>query len=101
MGRDEIPQVEARDSKELAIKAAKIERETGADAGAIIFAWASREGDYGLASMAVKALYRDSGARRLLRDAVEKFVASESAPESDRSLLNSVFWNSERDTSAH
>jgi len=93
VGGDEIPQVATEafdDFRELAKQAARLERETGADAGSIIFSWARRTGDYQTATMATKALYRASGARRTLRDYFERFVEVVGAPETDRELLRSV-----------
>lgn len=93
VGREEIPQLADKDLddfKKLAKEAAKLERETGADAGAIIFSWARTTGDYAMATMATKALYRAIGARRRLREYFSEFVDVEAAPQSDRELLRSV-----------
>ena len=62
----EVDGVKPRDSKELARQAVGIERGIGADASSVIFAWARRTGDYATATMAVKALYRHTGAHRQL-----------------------------------
>ncbi len=91
VGKDTPPQVEGRDYKELAESAFRIEEETGADAGAIIFDWASRSGDYAMATMAVKALYRGSGGRQLLLNHFNSNVNFDLASESDRTLLRSVY----------
>lgn len=93
VGSDEIPrlpQEELDDFKELAREAANLENLTGADAGAIIFSWARTTGDYAMATMATKSLYRSVGARRQLRAYFEEFVDLESPPQSDRELLRSV-----------
>ena len=90
VGKDAIPEIDGRDYRELARNAADLEHEQGADAGAIIYAWASRARDYSQASMAVKALYRDSGALRLLRRHFESNVNIEDASETDRALLGCV-----------
>lgn len=78
------------DAKQVARRAAQLERETGTDAGFIIYSWASRTGDYGRASMAVRALYRDSGARRLLRRHFAEHVDVTGASESDFLLFRCV-----------
>lgn len=93
VGSHTIPQVPEEDLegfKELARRAADLERRTGADAGAIVFSWARSTGDYGTATMATKALYRSAGARRKLREFFERFVDLEDPPQSDRELLRSV-----------
>ena len=97
VGEDIIPSVNGRDFLELAQNAATLESECGADAGAIIYAWASRTGDYPSASKAVKALYRHLGARRLLSDYFDSNVNVANASETDRSLLSCVYGRRELD----
>lgn len=91
-GGDEIPGMAetVADYKELARRAAALERETGADAGAVIFSWARSTGDYGTATMATKSLYRASGGRRILREHFREYVDVEGAPQSDQELLRGV-----------
>ncbi len=77
VGEDTIPELgrSAFDNfRDLANRAAAVERETGADAGAIIFSWARTTGDYATATMATKALYLSTGATRSLR-ATESLIA--------------------------
>jgi Zn-dependent peptidase ImmA (M78 family) len=100
VGDDTVPQVDGGSFKELARAASEIERATGADASAVIFAWARRTGDYSKATMAVKALYRASGARRQLRQLFDRFVDLDAATESDRALLRCVYGDPERDEAA-
>lgn len=100
VGGDSIPHLPAGDFKELAKGAFELERSKGADATAIIFAWARNTGDYGKASMAVKALYRGSGARKKLRRYFDRHVDLDAANESDRALLLCVHGDPERDASA-
>ncbi len=100
-GGDEAPPVRAGDFKELAQKAIGIERATGADASSIIYAWASRTRDYATAILAVKALYRSTGARKLLRDHFERNVDLDAASESDRALLGCVAVGHEPDAATH
>ena len=101
VGEDTIPRVDGNDYRELAQNAAALESERGADAGAIIYAWASRTRDYSRASMAVKALYRGSGARRLLRRHFERNINIENASETDRALLRCVYGDQERNANSY
>jgi hypothetical protein len=90
IGSADVPDVNtpaSRDFKELARQASLIERESGADASTVIFAWARRTGDYATATMAVKALYRNVGARRQLREQFAQHVNIADASETDRALL--------------
>lgn len=86
-----IPEEEGMDAKVLAQRAVDLENQTGADASSLIYAWAARTLDYSTASMAVKALYRSTGARRQVRRLLDKYVNFNSAAESDRDLLRCVY----------
>ena len=98
VGDDPAPPVkDDGDFKQLASHASQLERTSGTDASMIIFAWASRTRDYARASMAVKALYRGSGARRRLRHHFERHVDIDAATETDRALLRCVYGERERD----
>ena len=97
VGSDSVPIVDGENFKELARRASKLERESGADASAVIFAWARRTVDYAVASMAVKALYRSSGARQQLRQFFDRYIDLEISTESDRALLRCVHGDPERD----
>lgn len=90
VGADTVPFVAGGNFKQLATDALAIERSTGADASAVIFSWAAETGDYAAASMAVRALYRGSGARRRLQAHLEKNIDADAATESDRALLRCV-----------
>lgn len=96
-GSGSIPVIDGENFKTLALGASKIEVETGADASAVIFAWARRTGHYTQAAMAVKALYRHTGARRQLRQLFDRNVDLSAATESDRALLRCVHGDPERD----
>lgn len=100
VGQDSIPPLDEGDFKELARHAAKLESQTGAEASILLFAWAAETGDYAAATMAVKALYRGSGARRKLREYFDRHVDLESASETDRSLLRCVHGESESNEAA-
>ena len=83
------------EAKALAQRAFDLEEETGADASTLIYNWAGRTLDYANANLAVKALYRSTGGKNLLRKHFEENVDFESATETDRSLLKSVYGNPE------
>lgn len=88
-----VPQLDGpgpENFKVLAQRASELERTKGADASAVIFAWARKTGDYATATMAVKALYRATGARRELRHFFTRHVDVASAAETDRALLRCV-----------
>jgi len=95
-GTKSAPQLEGENFKQLASNASQLERTYGADASTILFAWAARTGEYAKASMAVKALYRGTGARRQLREHFIRNVNFDDASESDRALLQCVHGVSER-----
>lgn len=97
IGKDPVPTIVATGFRELAHRAAEIERETGADASAVIFAWARRSGQYATATRAVQALYRGTGARKQLRRLFDDHVDLGAASESDRALLRCVYGDPERD----
>ena len=86
-----IPEEEGMDAKLLAQEAVDLESQTGTDASSLIYAWAARTLDYATASMAVRALYRSTGARLQVRRMFAKYVDSDSATESDRDLLRCVY----------
>ena len=86
-GNVEPPRLNPRDYKELAIQAAEQEKQFGIDAASIIFSWARSTLDYQLATMAAKALYRNKGAKRMLRENFDAHVNVIDAPDSDRALL--------------
>lgn len=101
VGQDTIPPIVADVSfRTLASQAIQYERERGVDAGAVIFAWARRTGDYAKAAMAIKALYRAAGAQRAVRRHFEQYVDLDSATESDRALLRCVHGDPERNETA-
>ena len=90
VGDPNVPQVDgvgSKDFKELARQASDLERTAGADASSVIFSWARRTGDYATATMAVKALYRSTGARKQVRELFDRHVDLGAATETDRTLL--------------
>ena len=101
VGENTIPEVDGHDFRELAQNAFTLETERGVDAGMSIYAWASSTRNYGQATMAVKALYRSSGGRRLLREYLERNVNIEDASETDRALLRCVYGEPERDADSY
>jgi hypothetical protein len=83
----EAPRLRPLDFKDLALKALEEEKKLGIDASSIIWSWARSSGDYQLATMAIKALYRSKGGKRLVRQHFDEHVNAIEAPDSDRSLL--------------
>ena len=103
IGNDTIPDINGANFKDLARQASELERRTGADASTLIFAWARRvatPSSYQTATLAAKALYRGSGARRLLRQLFDQHVDLTAATETDRALLRCVFGEPERHEAA-
>ena len=103
IGNDTIPDINGANFKDLARQASELERRTGADASSVIFAWARRvatPSSYQTATLAAKALYRGSGARRLLRQLFDQHVDLTAATETDRALLRCVFGEPERHEAA-
>lgn len=103
IGNDTIPDISGANFKDLARQASELERRTGADASTVIFAWARRvstPSSYQTATLAAKALYRGSGARRLLRQLFDQHVDLTAATETDRALLRCVFGEPERHEAA-
>lgn len=92
--------LEAAGFKDLATKAFKAEKDLGVDAGAVVWSWASRTGDYATAAMAIKALYRARGGIRAMREQFERHVDVEGASESDQSLLRCVGGEGPEDAAA-
>lgn len=97
---DSAPMLEATAHVDAAREAARIEAESGVDAGVTLFGWAKRRGDYNAATLAARALYRASGARRLLREHFERWVDLDGASETDRALLRCVLAQPALDASA-
>ena len=97
VGHNEAPQVAATNYRQLAERAYALERESGADASFIIFAWAAMTGEYAKATMAIRALYRAVGARQKLQEHFAQHVDFDVASESDRNLLRCVHVDPERD----
>ncbi len=90
-GKAELPTIQATSFKELAQLAFDFEERSGVEASFVIFDWARRTGDFQNAMMAIKALYRGHGARRMLRDKFDQFVEVGEASESDRALLSCIY----------
>jgi hypothetical protein len=98
MGSREAPIVQAADYRALAEAAYKLETGAGIDAGAVIWAWASKTRDYASAQRALSALYRNVGAQRELLRRFESFVDLENATDSDRDLLRCVVGDPDDDS---
>ena len=93
MGEATIPEPGPRalgNFRALANQAATVARDTGVDAGAIIFSWVRTTGDYPTATRATKALYLATGATRILRRYFKRFVDVEGASLSDQELMRVI-----------
>lgn len=100
IGGETVPEIQGADFKALAKSAAEAESSTGAEASALLFAWARGKGEYPRAAMAVKALYRGSGARAKLQQHFERHVDFDAASETDRALLRCVLGGAAHDAAA-
>jgi hypothetical protein len=78
------------DAKALATEALQLERTTGAEASLLIFSWARQTLDYATATMAVRALYRERGARRVLAELCREHLELRRSSETDRALMRCV-----------
>lgn len=99
-GRNQIPTISASDFRGIAQEAFGFEQSLGVDAGFLIWSWARETRDFKSATMAIKALYRASGARRLLREHFDRHVDLDGANESDRAILRCVFGDPEANEAA-
>jgi Zn-dependent peptidase ImmA (M78 family) len=99
-GGEQIPDVRASGFKDLAQKAATIEKEHGVDASAVIWTWARRTGDYAKATMAAQALYRTRGGKRAIRMHLDTHLELDDASDSDRALLRCLCGDPERHAAA-
>lgn len=99
-GGASVPDVQAAGFKDLATKAGKLEKLENVDASAIVWAWARRTGNYGMATMAAQALYRTTGGKRMLRSHLDQNIKFDCAPDSDRSLLRCLVGDADRDAAA-
>lgn len=100
-GEYSFPDVGSMDFKQLATHAVRLEQTRGADASFFIFSWARQTSDYATARMAVRALYRHTGARRQLHQLFEKYIDTAAATETDRALLLCVHRAPSPDEAAH
>ena len=94
VGNQAVPQLDGRDFKEIAKQAAEQERSSGIDAGFLVANWASKSRDYAKATMALKALYRNSGARQKVSRQFHSNIDLATATETDRNLLRCVYGES-------
>jgi hypothetical protein len=99
-GGADVPDVRASGFRELALKAAAVEKEDDIDASAVVWAWARRTGNYAMATMASQALYRTKGGKRTLRESITRNLRFDDASDSDRALLRCLAGDPERDTPA-
>lgn len=97
IGRDIVPQIQAKTFRELAHQASELESRNGIDATKVVLDWARRHHNYTIATLALKALYRTTGARKKLRQLFERYVDIEAATDTDRALLRCVYGEPESD----
>ncbi len=76
--------------KDVARRAATLQSVTGIDSAALVFSWARETGRHQDAALAVKALYKQAGARRALRAFLSERVDADGATETDGALLRCV-----------
>lgn len=74
----------------LARNAVALEKAGAIDAGVLIRLHANRSRDFQLAQLALKALYRNHGGLRTLREQFDRWVDVETASETDRALLDCI-----------
>lgn len=86
-GNVQAPHLRSHDFKDLALEALEQEKKLGVDAAWIIWSWARSTGDYTRSSMSLKAMYRNKGGKRLVREHLDEHVNAIDAPDSDRALL--------------
>lgn len=67
-----VPEVPASGFKELAKKAAAIEKALHVDASAVVWAWARKTDNYAMATMAAQVLYRTKGGKTYASRAVRR-----------------------------
>ncbi len=99
-GGVQVPSIQATQYKDLALKAAAVEKSLGVDASSVVWAWARKNGNYALATMAAQALYRTKGGKRLLRTQFDQHVDLEATSDSDRTLLRCLHGDPQSDAAA-
>jgi Zn-dependent peptidase ImmA (M78 family) len=101
-GRDNLPTLEGKDYRELATNAYRIEKETDIDASLLLASWGrAHPENYDLVMAALRALYRHTNARNLLRGALAEHLNIEEISESDAALLQCVSSDLVRHEPAH
>lgn len=99
-GGIEVPSIQAASFKDVANAAASVEVRHGIDAGVVAWSWANRTRDFQTGALALKALYRAEGSRRVLRQHFDLNVDLDRSTEGDRALLSCVYGAPERDAVA-
>lgn len=91
LGGTDPARLSGADHRDLALNAYTLQQQTGADAGALIFHWARRNGNnFATATLAAKALYQDKGAWKAMARFMARNVNTEDASETDLALLSLV-----------
>jgi hypothetical protein len=96
-GPSKLPLLESALPADLATQAHAIEQRTGVDAALIVRRWGKETGKHDIATVAVKALYRARGGKRLIRQAFDANIDLDQASESDRALLRCIHGDPQRD----
>ncbi|MCK6575230.1 ImmA/IrrE family metallo-endopeptidase [Myxococcota bacterium] len=100
LGDANVPPNDTLDFRSLAAVCAFAGKPHGADPAALAWAWAERTKEFQTASMAVQALYRARGGKRILRELVDENLNLGDAAESDRSLLRCLYGDPERNATS-
>ncbi len=95
-----MPALTQTDPRALANAAMSFERSGHVDAGVLLWYWANRTNYFQTAQLALKALYRNRGGRRMLREHFDRWIDLEGASDTDRALLQCVFLSPGRDEPA-
>ncbi len=95
-GPQRLPTLKSATPKNLARQASALERNTGVDASLIIRRWGKEHQKYDVATLAVKALYKATGGKRLIREAFDQHIDLEGASETDRALLRCIHGDPRR-----
>jgi hypothetical protein len=85
------------DPLHLAREALALERTGPVDAGVLLWLHGNRTSNFPLAQLALKALYRNRGGRRVLGELFDAAIDIEGSSETDRALLDCVFLARKRD----
>ncbi len=95
-GPEKLPPLASAEPKVLARQAYALEEKTGVDAALIVRRWGKETGKHDIATLAVRALYRDKLGKRQIREAFDRHIDIDEASESDRALLRCLHGDPQR-----